>query len=206
MPPIKLRDFDRQTRALFNDIKKELNFTVGQLTIFGPKILNKSIKETLMKEKRLRHVIPHVDKFTVKTNSIQLPVVGKGLAIRFIQKQQTYKVRIVVTKANSSKKVFWSLAVAKGGRRALTVADLTGGNKAFGMRLKPSEVTSVSAALEERLRKKGAEPSGNVVVAVKSVGPVKPYYDWIFHSESRAFLETKKFLKRIETGKTIRSI
>jgi len=184
---INLKEFDRKTRILLNELKTELNFTVGQITVFGPKILNKSIKETLKKEKRLRHVIPHVDKFNVKTNNIMLPVVGKGYAIRFIKKQQIYKIRLTVTKSNVSAKVFWSLAVAKGGRRALGPADLKKGKSFFGVRLRPGDITSISAAQQERLRIKGFVDGDKLIVPMAQVGPVKPYFDWIFTQNLKLF-------------------
>ena len=207
---IDLKKFDRTTRALLNDIKKELNFKVRQIRDSGPALLQKSVREALLREKKLRHVIPHVKNFTIKTNKLRDPVIGAGFAIKFRKLRQVYKIRMVVTKSNASARVFWSLAVAKGGRKALGPTDLSSRFSAFGVRLNAVDIRGKTARQVERLRQSGQRFAGDnttkIIVPFARVGPVKPYYDWIFHSEITAFLNMKKFLKQLDKTRRIQSI
>jgi hypothetical protein len=202
MPALDLRKFDKRARGFLNTIRDDLNFQVNQVRIFGKPLLTKSIKKALFKERRLRHTIPAVDKFTFKSNTIRDPVVGRGYGVKFIRRPQTFKLRMIVTKRNSTARVFWSLAVARGGRKALTRAMLGNRFNAFGVRFRTGDLRGRSAADVERL-KDGGNPflgagSDRILVPLNNVGPVRPYYDWIFHSESIASMEMKKFLKRLE--------
>jgi hypothetical protein len=72
------------------------------------------------------------------------------------------------------------------------------------------DIRGKSAAQVARLRQGSNQFVGDsttrIIVPLDRVGPVRPYYDWVLHSEKTGLLNMNKFLKRLEKTRRIQSI
>lgn len=177
---MNIKIFDFQTNFFFNNVKKQLNRKVKTINGSVLDLMRTSLRDTLFSDRRTRKASKQVKNFKGKVNKFLPILVGSGSRIDFTKRKREIKSSLTLVKNSISSETFWTLMVAKHGRRALTQKDLKRGNNFFGVRLRESDVRSSSLrAAIPKLKQNGFTENGKIIFPMQSVGPVMPYFDWV---------------------------